>query len=244
MSHFLCKGLQRCSWPADWARELFNPSTDSASILVEIETNFSFWVWGSLGGTSRVGVFLRFFGLLYVALDANPMSQFFRSSFFRNYAIIRVFRALDWLSRISGAKIMPQKPKSGQNFTPTNSNLGWITPSLYMATNRRQNSLESCASPLKTCEYLQLRLQKKFLAWYLWFFVDAYIMRGCLCIFFNIWMTSSSPGSRTITPIMWLKVFLDFRLQYESLEDLMDFLAFLVQPLWNNKQKLFRGNPH
>jgi len=41
-------------------------------------------------------------------------------------------------------------------------------------------------------------------------------------------------------PILWLKVFLDSRLQYEFSEGLMDFLAFLVQTLWQNKQKLIR----
>jgi len=37
--------------------------------------------------------------------------------------------------------------------------------------------------------------------------------------------------------------FLDSKLQYESLEGLMDFLAFLVQKLWQNKQKLIREIP-
>ena len=54
---------------------------------------------------------------------------------------------------------------------------------------------------------------------------------------------TSYPGSRIIHPILWLKVFLDYRLQYESLEGLMDFLAFLVQKLWQNKQKIIRGSP-
>jgi len=60
-------------------------------------------------------------------------------------------------------------------------------------------------------------------------------MRGCLCIYIYIWMTPSSPESRTIHPILWRKVLLDSRVQYESLEGLMDFLAFLVQKLWQNK---------
>jgi len=50
-------------------------------------------------------------------------------------------------------------------------------------------------------------------------------------------MMTSSAESRTIHPILWFKVFLDSRLQYESLEGLMDFLAFLVQKLRQNKQK-------
>jgi len=46
----LVQGLQRYNLPADSARKLFKPPTDSASLLVEIEKkNFSFWVCGSLG---------------------------------------------------------------------------------------------------------------------------------------------------------------------------------------------------
>ena len=33
------------------------------------------------------------------------------------------------------------------------------------------------------------------------------------------------------------QIFFDSRLQYESLEGFMDFLAFLVQKLWKNKQE-------
>jgi len=54
---------------------------------------------------------------------------------------------------------------------------------------------------------------------------------------------TSYPGSQTIHHILWLKVFLDSRLQYESLEGLMNFLAYLVQKLWQNKQKIIRGIP-
>jgi len=43
------------------ARELFKPSMDSASLLVEIEKkNFSFLVWGSLGGPPQVFFFAFF----------------------------------------------------------------------------------------------------------------------------------------------------------------------------------------
>ena len=41
--------------------ERFKSSTDSASLLVPTQKKqFQFWVWGSLGGTSQVGVFWRF----------------------------------------------------------------------------------------------------------------------------------------------------------------------------------------
>jgi len=85
--------------------------------------------------------------------------------------------------------------------------------------------------------------KKKFSAWDHGFFVDVYTMRGCLCIFVYIWIITSLPGSRTIHQIWWLKVFLDSRLQYESLEGLMDFLKFLVQKLWPNFRILIREIP-
>ena len=89
------------------AREVFKPSADSARHLVSTEKKFSFGFGVLLGGVTSGGVF----GLLYPTLGAKPMSQIFRSSLFGNYTIIRVFRALDWLSSISGTKIMDQIPK-------------------------------------------------------------------------------------------------------------------------------------
>ena len=59
----------------------------------------------------------------------------------------------------------------------------------------------------------------------------------------HIRIMTSFPGCRTIHRILWLEDFLDSRLQYESLEGLMDFLEFLVQTLWKNKQKIIRGIP-
>ena len=60
-------------------------------------------------------------------------------------------------------------------------------------------------------------------------------MRGCVCIFCLHLDDDVISWESKIHQILWLKVFLDSRLQYESLEGLMDFLAFLVQKLWQNK---------
>jgi len=70
-------------------------------------------------------------------------------------------------------------------------------------------------------------------------------MRECLCMFVYIWMLTLSPGSRPTETIMWLIRFCGFycMLQYESLAGLMDFLAFLIQTLWQNKQKLVKEIP-
>jgi len=50
-------------------------------------------------------------------------------------------------------------------------------------------------------------------------------------------MMTSYPVSRTIHQILWLKVFLDSRLQYEPLECLMDFLALLVKSYGKTSKK-------
>ena len=47
--------------PAAAAREVFKPSPDSASLVVSSQKKkFQFWVRGSLGGSSQVGVFCVF----------------------------------------------------------------------------------------------------------------------------------------------------------------------------------------
>jgi len=79
---FLAELCKSYNLPGDWARELFKPSTDSASLVVNIEIqNFSFWVWAFLGKTSQVGVFLRYFGHLFLALGAVPIGHFLDSKF-------------------------------------------------------------------------------------------------------------------------------------------------------------------
>ena len=54
--HFFDQDFNSIYSPSGWARELFKPSTDSASLLVEIEKKCLFYVCGSLWGTSQVGV--------------------------------------------------------------------------------------------------------------------------------------------------------------------------------------------
>ena len=64
--------------PAAAAREVLKPSTYSASLVVPSQKIFfQLCVWGSLGGASQVGMFSRFYGLLYLALDAHRMGPHF-----------------------------------------------------------------------------------------------------------------------------------------------------------------------
>jgi len=53
-------------------------------------------------------------------------------------------------------------------------------------------------------------------------------------------MMSSGPGHQRQEQFFRLKFVLETRLQYESLEGLMDFLAFLVPKLWPKKRKSIR----
>jgi len=55
-----------------------------------------------------------------------------------------------------------------------------------------------------------------------------------LRIFVYVWMMSSYPGSWPNELISWLKISFDSRLQYESLEGLIDFPTFLAQKLRQN----------
>jgi len=59
--HFFCRTFQSYNSPGDWARELFKPSTDSVSLLVEIEKKF--FVYGGVfsGGTATSGGVFAFF---------------------------------------------------------------------------------------------------------------------------------------------------------------------------------------
>jgi len=61
-------------------------------------------------GDVTMGACFCLFGQVYLTLGTNPKSHFFGSRFFGKWAIICVFRVLDWFASISGAKIMAQKP--------------------------------------------------------------------------------------------------------------------------------------
>jgi len=68
--------------PAAAAREVFKPSTDSASLVVPSQKKFSVLGLGFSWGVSQVGVFSRFYGLLYPALNAHRMGPHFCPNIF------------------------------------------------------------------------------------------------------------------------------------------------------------------
>jgi len=64
------------------------------------------------------------FALFCLALGAVPMNHFWTQCLVENQVKIHVYRAFDWLSSISGAKIMDLIPKIDQNLLPQKSLLG------------------------------------------------------------------------------------------------------------------------
>ena len=77
--HFSCKILQFYNSSGNSARELFQPSTDSASLVVKIEkNNFRFW-WGGSGSEVTKRTCFGNFGHLWPALGPNPLTHYFGS---------------------------------------------------------------------------------------------------------------------------------------------------------------------
>jgi len=113
--HFFCKALQSYNSPAARARELFKPSTDLASLLVEIEKTFFRFGFGVFWGNATSWGVLAFFGHLYLGLDINPLGHSFGARFVRKLGQNpRLYSP--WMAfYISVAKIMDKKQKICEN---------------------------------------------------------------------------------------------------------------------------------
>jgi len=92
--------LQLCNSSADWAKDLFKASTDSSWDW----NYFFFWVFREW--RHNEGMFSQLFDQFHQTLGTNPMSHFLAQALFGNYTVFHIFRALEWLSSIPGAKIM------------------------------------------------------------------------------------------------------------------------------------------
>jgi len=67
--------------PSARARELFKPSTDSASLLVEIKKRFFVFGLAFSGGDVTMRACFQIFGHLYLALSPNPLTHSIGSKF-------------------------------------------------------------------------------------------------------------------------------------------------------------------
>ena len=144
-SHCFGRALQHYHLPADWARVLFKLSMDSASLLIQTEKIFFCFECGVFfGRRHNKDIFLPLWPNL-PGPGWQPNGLFFWLNLILNLDYHPIFRALDWVPSISGAKIMTQKPKIGKN------SLGRIPP---QAITRQAIELESCSSTLKMWKVL------------------------------------------------------------------------------------------
>jgi len=232
-------GLQRYNSPADWARKLFKPFADSVRLLVEIEKNF-FVLGLGFSGRYVTNVFFCFLACLRGAGRQYNGPIFSLKFFFETRLSSESSEPLIGFLTYLEPKLWHKNQEVVKISTPTNSTLGWITPSLYMAITRRQNRLESCSSPLKTREDVRFRLKKKF------FSLRSRAFCWCLHnerMFMHIFLHLHDviiPWEPTNRADFVTQNFLDSRLQDESLEGLMDFQAFLASNPTNPLGDLYK----
>jgi len=60
-------------------------------------------------------------------------------------------------------------------------------------------------------------------------------------VFVFLWPTLHDPGRPSNVPTFWPKYFYETRLSHESLEPLIDFLAYLDEKLWHKNQKVVKN---
>jgi len=113
-----------------------------------------------------------------------------------------------------GLKIWLKNQKMDKNSNPTKRNLK--CPFWLKSITCQPIELESCSNPLKDLENLVLWNKKTFQILDVAFFVDAYMMGVCLCIFCLYWDDIIGPWTPTPQAIFLTEGFLGTRLQHES----------------------------
>jgi len=123
IGHF-CPTLATRGWQPDWARELFKPSKDSWSLPYWIKKNFQNFFGPFWSMAPWLEDVLRIFLWCYPRIQrADIVTQ----SFIGSRTRIRVFRALDRLSSISGSKVRPERPKYFTDLLGHFRGFPWLT---------------------------------------------------------------------------------------------------------------------
>ena len=113
------------------------------------------------------------------------------------------FGALDWLSSMSGSKIMAQQLKIGYKSNPQKETLAILAKGHPSPVDWARELFK----PSEVGESLVVTNKNFVISFGCRFYVDIYMMRACLWIFVYIWMTSSPLGGRLNEPILRLNVF-------------------------------------
>jgi len=101
---------------------------------------------------------------------------------------------------------MAQKPKIGENCTPTNASLGYITPQGIAGHNAPSDDTKRLFKPFKVEQSLVACNKKRFQFWISFFLLIFTWWQDVYAYSVYILMTSSSSGKRPNEPIIWLKV--------------------------------------
>ena len=133
--------------PADWARELSKPSTDSASLLLEIENKnvFRFRFGVRWGDRHKWGCFCFFLAAFTFPWTSTHWPIILAQVFLETRPNSASLEPLNGFLAV--AEIMDKKQKLVKISAPTNPNVGCKTTLFCMAINPQQIELESCSNP-------------------------------------------------------------------------------------------------
>ena len=140
------------NFPTKRARELIKPSTDSASLRLEIEKKyFSAWILGSLCVTSQWEQVSAFLAPL-PGPGCQPNANFLSLKvFFGLLNRKRAFKALNWLDSTSGDRKL-KNPVLGKNLNFSKKVTLAASVQLWPLVVCSQIELDSYSNPLKTRE--------------------------------------------------------------------------------------------
>ena len=151
-------------------------------------------------------MFAQFYGWGYLALGPDSNGHLFGCNFLDSRVSWESFGPLIVLVAYLEPKLWLQN-KIRQKSAPTNADLGYIIPMLGHGHTSQADWVRELFKSSKDSERLLVQNIKENLLLDVHFFVYVYIIRGCLCNFAYIWMTSSSTGSQTYKSICGSKFY-------------------------------------
>ena len=149
--------------------------------------------------------------------------------------ISRVYRTLDWFCSMCGIKVTAQKPQFTQISENCRKCIASPTDGISASDSLPLEHARELFEPSKDSWSLcSLHWKKKTFEIYVRGFRWVLLEKGKVLLFLIVLLWRLHPVNG---PNMWLKIWLYSSLKYESLEPLMDFLAFLGPKLWPDNPK-------
>jgi len=134
--------------PGDSDRELFKPSEDSVSLLVNLKKNFFVLCLGFCVGDVTCGGDFVFFWPPIPGPGGQSNQPFFGEVFLETRQKSTTLEHLIDFPAYLEPKLQVKNQNLAKMSVLTNLDLGWITSIFCMAITRQQIELESCSNPL------------------------------------------------------------------------------------------------